>query len=843
MRISKTVFLFMVALAGVTLAGPADARGWLKQYGGGPTLDDVRMVSTTTGYTVGSSGTMLKTTDGGASWSSVSNAAYASYDFNAVDAIGETVFVVGVNHIMRTRTGGVRFDDVSPAGLTLDGSADLHGVDFVNTSIGFVVGGKTGSGIAFKTTDGGDSWTTLTGFLPLGTGILRDISCINGSICYAVGDGGEVIRTASGGTSWTAQDSTTSANLLSVSAISSSSAWAVGALGVIRKTTNGSTWTNPGSPASNTFYGVDFTSSSIGALVGASGAAYITSDGGIAWEVRTLPGGATPTLLDVDMVTGNMGMAVGIGGNIYRFDGSGPTVGAVTPITAIAGVSQAYSVSYSDIGGVGVENCILNYNELEGVTTTLSSPNGTNGTASGAHTFTTAGSATLQGVCTDLAGNSGESAQATITVGSGNSAPVTPTSIAMRTVLDGANQAVGFTNATTQVVFVGTVTDPDSDDVMLQLEVQPVGISFTNTPTDFNLRVASGSTVQISRNYFTAGTAYHWQARANDVNNNVSAWVPFGGNSEAAADFTIAASAPPSGNNPPNLPSDLTQHDSAFSTVPGEITSVSGAQGVGYVDDDGAVTLHALASDPDGGTLRLDVEVRALGTAFTNVATQTDTGVSSTAFYGIPAGLANGSYHWQARVVDSAGTASSWISFGANAESAADFSVSRSVAAVTFPSGFAAGDLVKLSNDGNPNTFGDTAVFYLGADGNRYVFTNDKSYFTWYANFNSIRVISTTDLAAIPLRGNVTYRPGVKMVKLQTSPTVYVVTARGLLRAVPSEAVAAALYGSNWNREIDDINDAFWTNYTVGATLTVASDFNRVSVTNAATNISVDKGL
>src|SRR5690349_2355361 len=42
------------------------------------------------------------------------------------------------------------------------------------------------------------------------------------------------------------------------------------------------------------------------------------------------------------------------------------------------------------------------------------------------------------------------------------------------------------------------------------------------------------------------------------------------------------------------------------------------------------------------------------------------------------------------------------------------------------------------------------AVYYCGADGKRYVFTNDKAYFTWYADFNGIVIVSDTALGEIP---------------------------------------------------------------------------------------------
>jgi len=108
------------------------------------------------------------------------------------------------------------------------------------------------------------------------------------------------------------------------------------------------------------------------------------------------------------------------------------------------------------------------------------------------------------------------------------------------------------------------------------------------------------------------------------------------------------------------------------------------------------------------------------------------------------------------------------------------------------------------------------AVYYCGADGKRYVFTNDRVYFTWYTDFSTVKIISDTDLAKIPLGDNITYRPGVKMVKAQTDPKVYAVSRGGLLRWISSEAIAKQLYGNDWNKIIDYIPDAFWINYQLG---------------------------
>lgn len=112
------------------------------------------------------------------------------------------------------------------------------------------------------------------------------------------------------------------------------------------------------------------------------------------------------------------------------------------------------------------------------------------------------------------------------------------------------------------------------------------------------------------------------------------------------------------------------------------------------------------------------------------------------------------------------------------------------------------------------------AVYYCGQDGKRYVFPNEKTYFTWYADFSTVTTISDAALASVMIGGNVTYRPGVRMIKINTDPKVYAVAKGGTLRWVSSEAIAASLYGSNWNAKIDDLSDAFFVNYTTGAPIT-----------------------
>ena len=114
------------------------------------------------------------------------------------------------------------------------------------------------------------------------------------------------------------------------------------------------------------------------------------------------------------------------------------------------------------------------------------------------------------------------------------------------------------------------------------------------------------------------------------------------------------------------------------------------------------------------------------------------------------------------------------------------------------------------------------AVYYCGVDGKRYVFPNQRVYNSWYPDFNGVVTISDADLAAAQLGGNVTYKPGVKLVKITTDPKVYAVDRGGTLRHVTTPELAAQLYGPTWPKQVDDIPDTFFLNYKIGDPVTSA---------------------
>ncbi len=145
------------------------------------------------------------------------------------------------------------------------------------------------------------------------------------------------------------------------------------------------------------------------------------------------------------------------------------------------------------------------------------------------------------------------------------------------------------------------------------------------------------------------------------------------------------------------------------------------------------------------------------------------------------------------------------------------------------------GDLIKASGP---------AVYFYATDGKRYVFPDEKTYFSWFNDFSSVKTITDAELAAIMIGGNVTVRPGTKLVKITTDPKTYAVTKCGTLHWIESEAIAKALYGDAWATRVIDVSDSFFVNYTTGSSVSsnVHPDGSLVTYTGDANKYVVMNG-
>lgn len=130
-----------------TVIRSTDYKTWTEISSGVSTmLTNVDMISATTAIAVGTSGTILKTTDGGVTWSSITGV--TTEDVFGVSMVSPSVAYIAAQdgHVLKTTDGGTTWTDV---GSTLSG-IDAYTIDAYSSSVVYVAGK---SGVAYRTTE------------------------------------------------------------------------------------------------------------------------------------------------------------------------------------------------------------------------------------------------------------------------------------------------------------------------------------------------------------------------------------------------------------------------------------------------------------------------------------------------------------------------------------------------------------------------------------------------------------------------------------------------------------------------------------------------------------------
>lgn len=259
-------------------------------------LHDIYFIDENNGWAAGQlqlssesfpSGKIVRTTDGGASWTVAYNSMTGPIGFSAIQFINATTgwaagFSNAAVYLRKTTDGGGTWA-LLDTGITESGS--LNDVYFVNTNTGWIAGALAAGGpILYKTADGGATWN------PQSTGIsegLTSIYFVDANTGWAVGRNGRILKTTDGGASWTVQNSGTTAQLNKVTFINSTTGWAVGQVGTILKTTNGgATWTTLLSGGTINFTDVYFANENTGWATASGEMVYKTVNGGANWWVQ-----------------------------------------------------------------------------------------------------------------------------------------------------------------------------------------------------------------------------------------------------------------------------------------------------------------------------------------------------------------------------------------------------------------------------------------------------------------------------------------------------------------------------------------------------------------------------
>ena len=262
------------------------------------------------GVAVGDAGTIVRTTNAGASWAAQpSNTAFNLNDVWFTTA--QTGFAVGHGGtIMRTRDGGGSWTR-----LNVPASENLFGVWFADTSRGWAVGS---GGTIVRTSNGGQSWTRSNPTAQL----LNSVSFSDSLTGWAVGEGGTILGTRDAGRAWyIVQPSVTSLALRTVWRRSTTRALAGGAQGAAPFTTatpDSLQWTLGSFGASNDVRSLQMVDDLVGYAVGNNGSGLVlkTHDGGVTWDPQVA--NTSQFLRDVWFVDALRGWAVGSGGRILH---------------------------------------------------------------------------------------------------------------------------------------------------------------------------------------------------------------------------------------------------------------------------------------------------------------------------------------------------------------------------------------------------------------------------------------------------------------------------------------------------------------------------------------------
>jgi photosystem II stability/assembly factor-like uncharacterized protein len=253
-------------------------------------------------------GQIIETTNGGASWSTLSlpyGVAETEYNFDIYDIAGidcldvNTCFAtvgLGSGAVLVTRDGGATWSlNVFP------NSWYISGISCPDDQTCFIAGdGPNDAGSIYATTNGGTTWVDESASLPHQGGnydTLSSISCPTDLDCFATGDQ-NMVATTDGGQTWTFQSiPEPTGQIYAVTCTGSSSCFAASttdsSVSILNTVDGGSQWEQQEAFSQpNDYLGISCPTSAVCVSVGPTYWAN-TQDGGATWSSGPLPVGTS----------------------------------------------------------------------------------------------------------------------------------------------------------------------------------------------------------------------------------------------------------------------------------------------------------------------------------------------------------------------------------------------------------------------------------------------------------------------------------------------------------------------------------------------------------------------
>jgi photosystem II stability/assembly factor-like uncharacterized protein len=249
---------------------------------------------------------VLYTVDGGENWTTVNTGTFAAYE--SIFFIDENIgWVCGSSgKILKSTDGGTSWNEqISGVSQT----TCFYEIIFLNSNLGWTAGED---GIILKTTDGGSVWTPQTS----GTSTdLRSICFIDENIGWASGISGTIISTTDGGATWNSQTSGTTNALSKIIFLDSATGFSSGFNEVLKTADGGQTWNTIIENEEKWFISIGFFGNE-GWTVGSNGLIMHSTDTGISWNTKS--SGVTHFLKDIFLTENNELWAVGNSGTVLH---------------------------------------------------------------------------------------------------------------------------------------------------------------------------------------------------------------------------------------------------------------------------------------------------------------------------------------------------------------------------------------------------------------------------------------------------------------------------------------------------------------------------------------------